>query len=57
MKYTYVGQSTARLGTARVEPGDVVEASAWPGKNFIPVEEPKPTPKPTPIKKKEATDG
>ena len=52
-KYKYNGQSPCHLGTALVRPGDIVDASATPGKNFTIVEAPKP---PAPPRKTRAED-
>lgn len=44
-KYRYVGSGPCRYGTKEVNSGDVVDASAQPGKNFLlVVDEPKPEP-------------
>ncbi len=40
-KYRYTGTGPCRYGNRPVNPGDVVDASAKPGKNFVLVEEPK----------------
>lgn len=43
-KYRYTGQGPCRYGSQPVNPGDIVDASAKPGKNFVEVEAPKQEP-------------
>ena len=38
-KYRYTGSGPCRYGTKDVNAGDVIDASAQPGKNFVLVEE------------------
>ena len=38
-RFRYVGTTELRLDQGTVAPGDIVEASGPPSKNFVPVEE------------------
>ena len=38
-KYRYFGTGPCRYGVQNVQPGDLVDASAQPGKNFVRVQD------------------
>ena len=46
-KYRYEGEAPCNYGSMLVKTGDVIDASAQPGKRFVLVEEPAPVPEVT----------
>ena len=51
-RFRYVGTATLRLDRGDVQPGEIIDASGPPSKNFEPVSDPAPEPVAEPVRRR-----